>query len=48
MKNVKQEFKANMPPRRLDGKFYNPRLKPRRPKSVKPVFGYIKPHGQEN
>lgn len=48
MKNVKQEFKASSPPRRMDGQFYDPRFKPRRPKSVKPVFGYTKPHGQEN
>lgn len=50
MQKVKSDFKAASPmlDRRYGGKFYNPRLKPRRPKSTKPAFGYAKPHGQEN
>ena len=50
MHTIKSEFKAVTPflNRRYDGLFYNPRKKPRRPKSTKPVFGYAKPHGQEN
>ena len=48
MQKVKEAFKAASPARRMGGKFYNPRFMPRRAKSVKPVFGYRKPHGQEN
>jgi hypothetical protein len=50
MHKVKSEFKAASPMlhRRWDGKFYTAKLKPRRKKSVKPAFGYAKPHGQEN
>ena len=48
MQKIKQEFKAASPSRRMDGKFYSPKFKPRRPKSVNPVFGYTKPHGQES
>lgn len=48
MHKIKKEFKASAPSRRYDGKFYTPKFKPRRPKSVKPHFGYAKPHGQEN
>ncbi len=50
MQKIKTEFKAASPMlhRRWDGMFYNPKFKPRRKKSVKPIFGYTKPHGQEN
>ena len=49
MHTIKTEFKAQSPMlhRRYDGKFYNPRIKTRRPKSTKPIFGYTKPHGHE-
>jgi len=50
MHQIKHEFKAAAPTlhRRWGGRFYNARIKPRRPKSVKPAFGYTKPHGQES
>ncbi|MEL7374858.1 MAG: hypothetical protein AAGJ36_10415 [Pseudomonadota bacterium] len=50
MHQIKSDFKAVAPMlhRRWSGRFYNPRLKPRRPKIVRPVFGYTKPRGQES
>ena len=50
MHKIKSEFKAQAPMlhRRWDGKFYSGKIKPRRAKSVRPVFGYTKPHGQES
>jgi len=50
MHTIKTEFKSASPMlhRRWGGKFANPKLMPRRRKSMKPVFGYAKAHGQEN
>lgn len=50
MHSIKSDFKAVSPMlhRRWGGRFYNPKLKSRRRKSVKPHFGYAKPRGQEN
>lgn len=49
MHTIKTEFKAASPMlhRRWGGKFANPRMKPRRRRIVRPVFGYAKPRGQE-
>ena len=49
MHKIKSDFKSVSPAlhRRWGGKFYNPRHKTRRPKSIRPAFGYTKPHGQE-
>ena len=50
MHSIRSDFKAASPMlhRRWGGKFYNPKLKPRRKKRVKPVFGYAKPRGQQS
>ena len=50
MHRIKTDFQAASPMlhRRWGGKFNNPKLKPRRKKSTRPVLGYAKPHGQEN
>lgn len=50
MHKIKSEFKAVSPMmhRRWDGKFYNAKMKPRRKKSTRPIFGYAKPHGQQS
>ena len=50
MRSIKSDFKAVSPMlhRRWGGRFYSARLKPRRKKSTRPIFGYTKPHGQES
>jgi hypothetical protein len=49
MHTIKTQFKAVSPMRhrRWGGKFYNPRIRPRRRKSWRPAFDNTKPHGQE-
>gem|GEM_PF-6026371 len=48
--NVKEQFKSASPflHRRWDGKFHNPRIRPRRKKATKPNFKLPRPYGQEN
>lgn len=50
MHTIRTEFRAVSPMlhRRWGGRFANPRLRPRRRRSVRPIFGYAKPHGQES